>query len=159
VSEPAASSHVDNLALQAQVDVEILQREAARIKVELEQRLALNKSILLQVQNERDAFRREQDLLKRRQEETERQVRDEGFEKQIEIFQSLSPKVAVQHLLGMSDPDEAAKVLIALDSDRSRKIVEAARRDPELSQMQLILQRVRDVGPIPATPGDMAQEN
>jgi hypothetical protein len=56
----------------------------------------------------------------------------------------------VQHLLAMSDPDEAARILTAIDSDRARKIVEAARRDPELSQMQMILQKVRDAGPMPA---------
>jgi hypothetical protein len=143
-------SQVDNLAVKAQMDVEILHREAERVKVELAQRLALNKGILVEVQNERDAFRREQELQKRRQEESEKQSRDEGFERQIQIFQTLSPKVAVQHLLAMSDPDEAARILTAIDSDRARKIVEAARRDPELSQMQMILQKVRDAGPMPA---------
>jgi len=147
--ESGRGSQVDNLAAKAQMDVEILHREAERVKVELAQRLALNKSILVQVENERDAFRRERELQKRRQEESEKQVQDEGFEKQLAIFEALSPKVAVQHLLGMTDPEEAAKILKALEPDRARKIIEAARRDPELSQMQMIVQKVRDVGPVP----------
>lgn len=149
--ESGQGSQVDNLAAKAQMDVEILHREAERVKVELAQRLALNKSILVQVENERDAFRREQELQKRRQEESEKQVQDEGFQKQLAIFEALSPKVAVQHLLGMTDFEEAAKILKSLEPDRARKIIEAARRDPELSQMQMIVQKVRDVGPVPAT--------
>ena len=145
--DPAqGESLVDNLDAQAQMDIEILHREAQRVKVELEQRLALNKSILLQVENERDAFRREKELEQRRQQEAQQQSRDEGFEKQVEIYRSLNPKVAVQHLLSMSSPDEAARILTALEPERARKIIEAARREPELSQMQVVLQRVRETG-------------
>lgn len=146
--EVGKGPHLDNLASKSQMEIEILYREAERVKVELAQRLALNKSILVQVENERDAFRRQQELQRRRQEESEKQVRDEGFERQVEIFQALSPKVAVHHLLGMSDAQEAAKILKALEPDRARKIIEAARRDPELSQMQAIVQKVRDVGAV-----------
>lgn len=143
---------VDNLAAKAQMDIEILQREAERVKVELAQRLALNKSILVQVENERDALRREQELQRRRAEESEKQVRDEGFERQMAIFEALNPKVAVQHLLGMPDQNEAARILQALEPDRARKIIEAAKRNPELSQMQMIVQKVRDSGPLPVLP-------
>jgi hypothetical protein len=153
VARQFAGPKVDNLAVKAQMDVEILHREAERIKVELAQRLALNKSILVQVENEREAFRREQELQKLRLEESEKRGRDEGFERQLAIFEALSPKVAVQHLLGLTDPAEAAKILQALDPDRARKIIEAARKDPELSQMQMIVQKVREVEPVPGAAG------
>ncbi len=132
---------------ETQMDMEILHREAERIKVELDQRLALNSSIMLKVRAERQTFQNQREAAAKRDEEQRRLVRDEGFEKQVAIFEALSPKVAVQHLLGMNDPDAAAKILIAINADRARKVVEAAKRDPELSQMQVILQRVRDAAP------------
>jgi hypothetical protein len=36
---------------------------------------------------------------------------------------------------------------MAIEPDRARKIVEAAKRGPELAQMQTILQRLRDAAP------------
>ena len=128
------------------MDIEILQREAERVKVELDQRLVLSNSILLKVKTEREEFKAEREAAVRRDEQTRNLVRDEGFEKQIAIFEALSPKVAVQHLISMNNPEEAAKVLTALDADRARKIVEAAKRGSEMSQMQAILQRIREVG-------------
>jgi flagellar motility protein MotE (MotC chaperone) len=163
VAEPSASappavkaedSYAEELVGDAQMEIEILQHEAKRIRAELDQRLALNNSILLKVQTEREALKADkaalqnaQQALVSRQEEERQQVRDEGFEKQVAIFENLSPKVAVQHLLGMNDPDGAARILMALDADRARKIVEAAKRGPELTRMQVILQRVREAAP------------
>lgn len=144
-----AESLVDHAGAEAHMDMEILHREAERIKVELAQRLALNNSIMLKVRGERQAFQAEREAAAKRDEEQRKSIRDEGFEKQVAIFDSLSPKIAVQHLLGMNDPDAAAKILMALAPDRARKIVEAAKRDPELTQMQVILQRVREA----AVPG------
>ncbi|MEK6797733.1 MAG: hypothetical protein AABZ12_02075 [Planctomycetota bacterium] len=142
----ARTDQVDNADAEAQMDIEILQREAERVKVELDQRLVLSNSILLKVKTEREEFKAEREAAVRRDEQTRNLVRDEGFEKQIAIFEALSPKVAVQHLISMNNPEEAAKVLTALDADRARKIVEAAKRGSEMSQMQAILQRIREVG-------------
>lgn len=139
-------------AEEAQTDLEILHREAERIKVELDQRLALNNSIMLKVRGERQQFAAEREAAAKRDEQARQSIRDEGFEKQVAIFEALSPKVAVQHLLGMNDPVAAARILMAIDADRARKIVEAAKRGPELTQMQVILQRVREAAP-PAAPG------
>lgn len=142
---------IDNADPQAQVEIEILQRESERIQVELEQKLNLINSMLLRVKNEREAFERERKQAKQADVAEKERRRDEGFEKQIAIFQSLSPKIAVKHLLGMSDPGEAAKILIALDTDKARKIVEAARRGDDLAKMEAILQRMRDAAPDQST--------
>lgn len=50
---------VDPVA-KTEMEKEILRREADRIKAELDQRLALNNSILLRVTSERERFRQEQ---------------------------------------------------------------------------------------------------
>ncbi len=145
--EATASVEVDNAGTDAQMEVEILRREAERIKVELDQRLALNNSILLKVRTEREAFKAERQAAQREDQAEVALRRDVGFEKQVAIIESLAPKIAVQHLLGMSDPDEAAKILMAIETGKARKIVEGARRGDELTRMQVILQRVRDAAP------------
>lgn len=138
---------IDNADPQAQMEIELLRRESERVQVELDQRLSLINSVLLRVENERKDLKRERaEAAKQDATETE-QRRDGGFEKQIAIFDALSPKVAVQHLLGMNNPQEAAKILIALDTDKAKKIVEAARRGDDLTQMQEILHRLRDAAP------------
>lgn len=126
---------------------EIIRREAERIKEELRQRLALNNSILLRVQAEREAFQKEQADAARLAVATARQRDTEGFRKQIEILEGLKPKAAVQHLLGQSEVDEAARLLVEMDTRKAQKIVQAASDPPQLQRMMTILQRLREVAP------------
>jgi hypothetical protein len=132
---------------ESEMGIEIMRREGERVKAELDQRLALNNSILLRVTAERERIQDEKDAVARQQQESTRQRRTEGFKKQIAIFESLAPKVAVQHLLSLSDPNEAAKILLEMSTRRSKKIVEAAKRDDQMSKMKAILRRIRDVAP------------
>lgn len=132
---------------ESEVEAEIAYREGERVKAELAQRLALNNSILLKVESEREAFKRDQETVAQRSKATTEQQKDQGFEAQVKLFDSLSPKVAVQHLVGITDPDEAARLLVALDPDKARKIIESAKKGDELKRMQTILQRVREVAP------------
>ena len=69
------------------------------------------------------------------------------FNKQVEIYGGLAPKIAVQHLLGLSDADEAARILLEMDTRRAKKIVEAAKHPEHMQQMKIILQRLREVAP------------
>jgi len=138
---------LDNADAMSQVQMEIVQREAERIRVELDQRLSLINSVLLRVENERKSFLAERERARQADKEEREARKDVGFEKQVAIFESLSPKVAVQHLLSMNDSDEAAKILMSLDTDQAKKIVEAARRGEELMRMQAILQSLRNAAP------------
>lgn len=131
----------------SQMDLEIIRREAERIKEELRQRLALNNSILLRVTTEREMFHQERAQAKKQQEARESERREGGFVKQVEIYEGLAPKLAAQHLLGISEPEEAAKVLMAIEPRKARKIVEAAKRGDQMDRMMVILQRVREVAP------------
>lgn len=142
--EPATG--MDPIA-ESEMGIEIMRREGERVKAELDQRLALNNSILLRVTAERERIQEEKDAVARQREESTKQRRTEGFKKQIDIFESLAPKVAVQHLLSLSDPDEAAKILLEMSTGRSKKIVEAAKRGDQMSKMKAILRRIRDVAP------------
>ncbi len=133
--------------VETEVDAEIAYRDADRIKTELRQRLALNNSILLRVREEREALKLERESAAQQTQAAAAAQRDEGFRKQVEIFEALSPKVALQHLLSMPDVVEAAKILMTLDTAKARKIVESAKRGDEMNQMKTILQKVREVAP------------
>ena len=71
----------------------------------------------------------------------------EGFAKQIAIYNGLTPKTALQHLLGLEDPDEAARILLAMKTRQAKKIIEAAKRGDQRKQMMAVLQRLREVSP------------
>jgi len=133
--------------IESEVDLEIAHRESERIKTELDQRLALNNSILLKVRTEREAYRRERDAAAKQEQAFADVQREDGFRKQVAIMEALSPKVAIQHLLAISDPTEAAGILMTMETGKAKKIVEAAKRGEDLNRMKLILQRVRETAP------------
>ncbi|MBI1825602.1 MAG: hypothetical protein HY287_13310 [Planctomycetes bacterium] len=131
----------------SETELEIARHEAERIKVELDQRVALSNAVLLKVRTEREEFQKERESASKQDTAKLDKKGDEGVEREVAIYDSLSPKIAMQHLLGISDVDEAAKILVALQPSKAKKIVEAAKRGQELNQMKAILQRVRDVAP------------
>ena len=133
--------------VESDADLEIAHRESERIKAELEQRLALNNSILLKVRTEREAFQKEREAAAKQEQASANVQRVEGFKKQVAIMEALSPKVAVQHLLALSDPDAAARILMTMETGKAKKIVESAKRGDEMNQMKQILQRVREAAP------------
>ncbi|MHC5109864.1 MAG: hypothetical protein ACYTHJ_08305 [Planctomycetota bacterium] len=133
--------------LPSNMTTEIMRREADRVKTELDQRLALNNGILLRITQERESFRRERDLEAAKKLADKEQQESFGFEKQVEIIGSLTPKVAVNHLLSMSDLDDAAKVLGLLDTRKAKRIVEAAKSPEQLEKMRSILQKLKEVAP------------
>lgn len=126
-------------------EMDLMQREAERLKTEVDQRVALANSIMLKVKTEREAFRKEKEAATKQQEADRAKQQDEGFQKQLQILTSLGPKTALEHILALNDPDKAAKMLVAMDTDRAKKIVESAKRGDELSKMKVILQRMQDV--------------
>ena len=127
--------------------LEIMRRKAERIKAELDQRLALNNSIMLRVMTEREAFKQELEAAAEHEKAASWERQKEGFDKQVEIYQGLAPKVAIEHLLGLPEPDEAARLLLEMDTRKAKKIVEAAKRPDQMQQMKVILQRLREVAP------------
>lgn len=127
--------------------LEMAHREAERIRTELEQRLALSNSILLKVREEREAFRKEREEAAARDAVVADVQKQDGFQRQVTLLESLSPKVAIEHLLAMSDIDDAARALSAMSNAKAKKIVESAKRGAESEQMKSILRRMREVAP------------
>lgn len=145
--EPESTDVTGADGIDSRDQLEILRLEAARIKAVLDQRLALNNSIMLRVTTERKAFQRERAEAVKREQTAQSRRNEEGYRKQIEIYEGLAPKIAVQHLLAMNDPDEAARILLEMEVRKAKKIVEVAKRGDQLRQMQRILERVRAVAP------------
>lgn len=146
--QPAdATAATGDPVAEAAIDAEVLRLESERIKTELDQRLALNNSILLRVMTERERFAEEQKLEADRDAAARKQRQGEGFRKQIAIYQALSAKVALQNLLGLGEPDDAARILLELDARKAKKIVESAKSPGDARKMRVILQRLREVAP------------
>lgn len=146
-TDDARAAAGTDAVVESQVDVEIIRRESERIKAELDQRLALNNSILLRVVTERERFQRELEEATNRQEASSKQRREKGFRKQIAIYESLSPKVAIQHLLALAEPDDAARILLEMETRKAKKVIEVAKRGEQIEKMKQILKRVREVAP------------
>ena len=142
----AAAAETDPMAETA-LDADLLRLESKRIQTELDQRLALNNSILLRVMTERERFHEEQKQKAEREEAGLEERRGEGFQKQLAIYQALTPKVALQNLLGLGEADDAARILLELDARKAKKIVESAKSPDDAKKMRTILQRVREVAP------------
>jgi len=156
-AEQANQSKEAAPATVSQDDVEVLRLEAERIKTELDQRLALNNSIMLKVMTEREAFRKEQEQAAKRRAAIASERQEVGFKKQIAIYEGLPARLAVQHLLDMEAPDAAARILLELSTDQAKKIVKSAKRGEQIERMEDILRRVRDVAPVQA--GKIADED
>jgi len=127
--------------------IEMVHREAERIRTELEQRLALSNSILLKVREEREAFRKEREEDATRARLVADSQKEEGFLRQVAIMESLSPKVAVEHLLSLGSVDESARILGAMGTARAKKIVESAKKGAQSEQMKAILRQLRETAP------------
>jgi hypothetical protein len=153
VDEGQADANADkkassgDAAATSQVELEIMRREAERIKEELRQRLALNNSILLRATNEREAFEKERTAEENQRRARLREQQQEGFTKQVEILEAMKPKIAVVHLLSMDNLDEAARVLLSMETRQAKKIVEAAKGGEQMAQMVTVLQKIREVAP------------
>lgn len=145
--EVATDDELDQPRIRTQEDLEVLRMEAERIQTELEQRVALSNSIMLRVTAEREAFKKERELARERDAEQAAEREAAGFKKQIAIFEAMSPKIAVEHLLSLQDPSEAAQLLLQLETRRAKQIVEMAKDGPELERMKLILRRVSEASP------------
>lgn len=152
---PTDSASTDAMPVRTPEDLEVLRRESERISKELEQRLALTNSMLLRVTSAREELERDRQKLQKDREtaskRTSMAARDtEGFRRQVEIFEGLNPKVAMEHLLALEDPAEAALLLSSVDTRKANKIVESAKTAEQQKKMKDVLQRVRDVAPEPA---------
>lgn len=152
VSEPlmqvTSGSPVDESrkALAAQ---EMALREKNRFDAEIQQRLALANSALLDITQKREALNAEREAFEKQQ-QRQAGVRDEeGFKKELEVFNTLKPTQAFEYL-ARKDAAQAARILMEMDSRTAAKILEAARSPDQKQKADDILVRMREVAPAKA---------
>lgn len=144
--ENRAQSDTPSQAAVSVEELDMMQREAERLKTEIDQRMALANSIMLKVKTEREAFRQEKDAADKQQVADRAKFQNEGFQKQLQILTALAPKTALGHILAMNDPDKAAQFLAAMEPLRAKKIIESAKRGEDSLRMKAIVQKMQDVG-------------
>ncbi len=125
---------------------EIAWRNAERYRTQIEQRLKLVNAARLDVDRRREELERLRKQAQAQQQERAESQSAAGYEKQIEILSSLTPKVALQQFMTMSDAD-AALVLFRLETRKVKKIVEAAKNQAQQAKMTTVLQLMRDLKP------------
>ena len=108
--------------------------------------LPSNEHIPLGEQRKQPHQRQREEDARRQQVETE-QRNAEGFRKVTDLLEGLKPKLAVDILLGMENSEEAANILLEMDTHSAKRIVGAARSAEQVTQMRDILRRMRDASP------------
>ncbi len=104
----------------------------------------LNNSILLRITTERQAFQREQNASEKQEEAARRLKQSRGFEKQVAILEGIKPSTAINHLLGLESPDEAAELLLSMNDRKAKRIVDAAKSPDQQQRINKILRRMKE---------------
>ncbi|NOX58273.1 MAG: hypothetical protein GXP29_05365 [Planctomycetes bacterium] len=110
------------------IEEELARRSLQRAVADAENRRVLAKRAMLDVRRRREGLER---LMAQRSVKDEKQTKQKeqrGFQKDLEILSSLKPKIALDSLLARSVED-AAQVMLAMETRQAKKIVEAARKD------------------------------
>ena len=119
---------------------ELARRNLERVVMEANQRLILANRQMVEVKRRREELERQEaeraQLHSRQAEESAK----EGFKKDLEILSVLKPKVALDSLL-TRPIDDAARMVMAMDARQSKKIIEAAQKDPRKRTAMLAIQQ------------------
>lgn len=146
-SSEAPDAESDDAILASLVDGGILRREVKRAEAELDQKAATVRLLMMQYNTRREEFERKVETVEA-EAETQSGIRQsQAFKKELAYFENLSPRTALDLLLGKPDVDEAARVLMELETRKGKKIIEAARSDAQMQQVQAILLRMKEVAP------------
>ena len=143
--EPSATATRVDLSTESQYAQEIAVREMQRFRDEMDQRMALNNKIMLQITTRREALEREIRSFQQRREQDVEVKDNEGFKKELEIFESLKPSAAMELMLSKSSVDDAAKLMLQMESRKVAKIIEAAKTPADKMKLATIQERMKEV--------------
>lgn len=126
---------------------EIRRRHLERLRTQAQHQLLLANRQMVEVNRLREDFEGQVAHQRQMEEERGEELAVEGFEKDLELLQQVKPKIAVDRLL-TRPVEDAARLLLAMDTRKSAKIVEAARKEPaKWAQMMAVLDRLRELSP------------
>ncbi len=139
-TQPAPELSQTTIARNLEQD-EIARRLFEQRRREIDDRLRLTQAIRLEV------IRRQEELA-RRSEEFRRQMVEQfqqsGFQKELELLESVSGKKAKEVLIGKKE-SEAVRLLTAMDVRTGKKIIEACKSPEEMAWVSRILDRVHNL--------------
>lgn len=135
---------------------EIARRNIERLKTQADQQLLLARRAMVDLTRRREEFERQQNELSRQREQAETERRKEGFKKDVEWLSTEKPKTALDHLL-LRATEDAARLLLEMDTRRGAKIIATAQKDPrKWAQFLPILKKVRELTPAEEDSGGQA---
>ncbi|GMU36568.1 MAG: hypothetical protein KJ057_11045 [Phycisphaerae bacterium] len=142
-ARPRTSSDLTQTSL---IEREIALRERNRFEVEINQRLALSESIMLQITTRLDELNARRAAFEKAKQEEAGVKDEEGFRKELEVFNSLKPTQAFDYLI-RKDADQAARLLMEMDTRTVAKILESAKSAEHKAKADEILSAIRKVAP------------
>lgn len=122
---PPEASRAEIARIQAQK--EFYELVADRHKREMEDRMALNQSIRLQVTRDLEELEKQAELFKREKQSFLAETEQLGFEKELELFSRMDPALARDLLAGRKDAD-VVRLLSRMDTNRAKKIIDACKK-------------------------------
>ncbi len=141
------------------VQEELARRSLQRAVTQAEHQRVLAKRAMLDVRRRREELERLAEQQSTKVETQTKQKAREGFKKDLEILSSLKPKVALDSLLARS-VDDAAQVMLLLETRQAKKIMEAARKDEaKWAQMIAIENKLREATTLPDDTEALEQDN
>ncbi|MCG3129759.1 MAG: hypothetical protein FLDDKLPJ_00494 [Phycisphaerae bacterium] len=142
-ARPQTSSDLTQASL---IEREIALRERNRFEAEINQRLALSESIMLQITTRLDELNAQRAAFEKQKQDDAGVKDDEGFRKELEVFNSLKPTQAFDYLI-RKDADQAARLLMEMDTRTVAKILESAKSADHKAKADEILAAIRKVAP------------
>jgi len=126
------------------VQEELARRSLQRAVTQAEHRRVLAQRAMLDVRRRREELERLAQQQTTKVETQTKQKAKEGFKKDLEILSSLKPKIALDSLLARSI-DDAAQMMLLMETRQAKKIMEAARKDDgKWAQMIAIENKLRE---------------
>ncbi len=149
-SKASANSKTPGMPATNSVQEELARRSLQRAVAQAEHRRVLAKRAMLDVRRRREELERLAEQQSTKVETQTKQKAREGFKKDLEILSSLKPKIALDSLLARS-VDDAAQMMLLLETRQAKKIMEAASKDDaKWSQMIAIENKLRETTTISA---------
>ncbi|UCD28307.1 MAG: hypothetical protein JSV03_14670 [Planctomycetota bacterium] len=118
-----------------------------RRKCELEDRRRLNQSIRFEIDRKLADFQRQQKAFSLEKEDFYAQIRQQGFEKTLEMLSSVEPEIARDLLMKGEEFEDmdVVRLLMAMDDFRAKKIVNTCQSQDELDWIRKILAQIHNL--------------
>lgn len=122
-------------------------RNFERLKAEAAHRLVLANRTMVDLTRQREQFQREMEEQSRTNKQRAAAQGEATFQKDLELISQEAPKVAIEHLL-LRPVDDAARLLMAMDVRKGKKMIETANKDPRnWARFTPVLQKLRELAP------------